>query len=1242
MAPQIVANATAITPMSPTNEHPETSAHKSRIQSIIEGLGIDSIQAMINALNRTPYTQQQIETDIELVTADERELPICHMKNDNRPYIRVKVNDVQCHPLLDCGAMVGVYSYEKEEELNKFHTTIEPCNITITTVNQPNHEVKGLMWLLYEMGGCSVVIPTIVMKSHKSYFIVGMDFWQAFDIKLQWGNSRKAVSPCNPEMSSQLQVTEKREEVDVGMIQAAVNRTGGIGMVSAASRSSSTVLNKIVHSVPKYRGSDHTRLLQRKLTSPIHPVTTNYEYGTIEMAPKPAISRHENLSTPDATSKVDTFQCDATATTSDLIRQMLKAMPRNYNNKEIHEIAIQQPEIRTATGADDSYQDVKREKHTCVTEPHKLTEEQQAELNEVMAEFPYTPETGPLNVTPIYKQTINTGNAAPEIRRQYPMSPYIQTEVEKEIQNLIERDIIEEIDFSPWRWPVLWVRKKSGGGRICLDARGLNKVTIRDAYPTLRVDTILQNLPQAKFISALDMTQAFHQLEIVEADRNKTAFSVGHRLYRYKRATMGFTNSPADLAKVLDKVFGDLMPHVYHYVDDFVIVSATFAEHLILLREVAKRLRKAKLTISKKKSLFCHKKITFLGYVLTDAGLEPNPERLAPIMNYKRPSNVKELRRLVGLIGWYRRFIPYAAEILAPLSDLAKGESKQKIVWSEEAEQAFEKIKHALTQAPILVSPDYSLPYKIYTDASLVAGAAVLTQEQGGIEKVIAYHSAKFTRTQQNYSATERECLAVLTGVEKFRPFIDGVEFTVVTDHASLKWLQNLKEPHGKLARWAVRLQAFNIKFEHRPGRQMVVPDALSRSVDLIEIEKETKTTDIWYNQMYSLAKSGKAQRYKIENERLYHLGSMDSRTGSRRWALCVPKENTEEAMREQHDQAHFGYWKSLRLAQRLYYWPNMHKSMYEYVQRCTDCKLVKQSNENTRVPTGKYVNPQKVGRILSIDLIGPLPASKVHKHIWIIMVMDAFSKYTFAKACTRANANTISEFLEKEVFYRFETPEIIVSDNGTQFTSDLFKKFVTAHKIKHVFVPNYHPQANQVEATNKCVKTLLRTELLRRADHSDWSSYLAKAIMNLNTTPRMPTGQSPHFIVFGKEKTQSGDEHRVIHDPNEKTVSEEEAIENRDMIYDQVAEQQRAMFEKNRRHYDLRARERTFQTGDTVYIKNNIQSSAADAISKKLAPVKKLAYIKEKVGNSSHMYRLIDGQRKDLGVYHASQIFTQ
>lgn len=162
------------------------------------------------------------------------------------------------------------------------------------------------------------------------------------------------------------------------------------------------------------------------------------------------------------------------------------------------------------------------------------------------------------------------------------------------------------------------------------------------------------------------------------------------------------------------------------------------------------------------------------------------------------------------------------------------------------------------------------------------------------------------------------------------------------------------------------------------------------------------------------MASTGKAKKYKISDGRLYHLGIFDVRTGERRWTLCVPNEKINEAMGEQHDSTNFGYWKTLKSAQRLYYWPNMHQSIYEHVKNCEACKLIKPSNENTRVHAGGYMNPKSVGRVLSVDLVGPLPASKIHKHIWIIVAIDVFSRYAFAKACTRATANVITEFLKK------------------------------------------------------------------------------------------------------------------------------------------------------------------------------------------------------------------------------------
>lgn len=236
----------------------------------------------------------------------------------------------------------------------------------------------------------------------------------------------------------------------------------------------------------------------------------------------------------------------------------------------------------------------------------------------------------------------------------------------------------------------------------------------------------------------------------------------------------------------------------------------------------------------------------------------------------------------------------------------------------------------------------------------------------------------------------------------------------------------------------------------------------------------------------------------------------------------------------------------------------------------------------------------------------------------------------------------------------RIETsPEIIVSDNGTQFTSNLFRQFLQEHKIRHMLVPAYHPQANQVEATNKNVKTLLRMELLRRLDHRDWSSYLQKVIMNLNTVPRMPTGQSPHFLVFGREKNQSGLEHRLVDDANRTELTVEQETERREIIYENVAEQQRAAFEQNSKRYNLRAKPRTFNDGDAVFIRNNLQSSAGDSVTKKLAEVKKMVYVvttteestyyvQKKVEGSSDIYTLVDGQGKLVGDYHANQIYTK
>lgn len=1219
--------------------------------------------------------------------------PFFELPNDERPYMAPLLNGVEKTALIDTGSMACVIGYSDISQLGQFKTPIEPTEVVVTTLHQQKRPATGQMEIQYTVDNLTVSLITIIVPARRFQVIAGIPFCKAFGIKLiidtdylkQKGSVVHEIASVSAYETDGFEVPKSTEiTTQIWLVKPTIRN------IIVAESISNTKCNKSDHenNDPSEAKPDSTvasthmagpdsvspvksekgRLTPDQLTTAAPAKVNAFLTGLVstESEDLAADTRRRTVSgnaiqppnhqaeavdegedTSPESDGEDEYDpvAELMALVLDNIKQSIKRRPGKARRERLREEkrlareqqAIEVMEIRTAMGPDDTEEDITPEKTKIATQPHELSKEQQARLDEVLNLFPYTPKTGPLNKTPSYIQHIPTGDAQPEMRKQYPLSPYVLEEVKKEIETLRERDIIEPIKTSPWRWPVLWVKKKTGGGRICLDARGLNKLTVPDAYPTLNVDSILRSLRnKAKFITCIDMTQAFHQIEIAPEDRQKVSFAVGNQFYCYKRAVMGCRNSPADLSKLLDGIFHDMQPSVYHYVDDFVIMSETFEEHIETLREVARRLREHNLTISQEKSSFCYKQLAFLGYLLTADGLTVNPEKIRAILDYKRPETVKEVRRLVGLINWYRRFLPNAAEVLAPLTDLIKTYTRGKVKWTPEAEKAFETAKDLLTQEPILATADFSLPFKVYTDASLVAGAAILTQLQDGAERVIAYHSVKFSPTQQNYSATERECLAVLSAVEKFRPWIDGVKFTVVTDHASLKWLQNLKEPHGKLARWAVRLQAFDIEFEHRPGKLMDAPDALSRAVLMIDIKADIETKDAWFKRTRAMAKDGRLDRYKFENGYLYRRGKYDTHAGDRLWTICVPEELVPKVLAEKHDEAtHMGYWKTLRAIQGTYYWPNMHREIYHHVTHCDLCRQIKPSNENHRAETGEYRDPEKVGRMLSVDIIGPLPAAKHSKHAYAVVAVDCFSRYVFAKSFVNATADKIIPFLEEEVLFKFDVPEVVITDNGKQFKSKAFGDFVAKYKIRHSTTPLYHAQANMVEATNKKVKTGLKAVILQaKEEQIEWAKHLPRIVMTINTTATTSTSHSPYYIVFGREKSCTGDEHPIIGDANPPIDADPERL---GLISDEAAESSKHAFEENKTRYNLRATVRKFHVGDQVYYTAKDLSSKANRFSSKLAPGKKKAIINKALGENTYELRAADGTI--IGKYHANMI---
>ncbi|XP_058827433.1 uncharacterized protein LOC131687369 [Topomyia yanbarensis] len=432
--------------------------------------------------------------------------------------------------------------------------------------------------------------------------------------------------------------------------------------------------------------------------------------------------------------------------------------------------------------------------------------------------------------------------------RQFPyvMSPKTQDLVAVELQRLLDLGIIER-SSSDWSLNCVPVIKPNKV-RLCLDARKINERTVRDAYPLPHPGRILGQLPNARYLSTIDLSEAFLQVPLDKESRKYTAFSVqGKGLFQYTRMPFGLVNSPATLARLMDKVLGHgiLEPYVFVYLDDIVVVTETFAHHQQLLTEIARRLKDANLSINLEKSKFGVTEIPFLGYLLRTDGLRANPDKIRPIVEYERPNTITKLRRFLGMANYYRRFIPDFSGVTAALSDLLQSKSKT-IRWSEAAEKAFCQIKERLISSPVLKSPDFSRQFTIQTDASDVAVAGVLIQEQDGTEHVISYFSHKLTTPQKNYHAAEKEALAAILSIDAFRGYIEGYHFTLITDSSALTHILSTKWKVGsRCSRWALNLQQFDMTVRHRKGKENIVPDALSRSI-------ATVVDSTWYSSMLS------------------------------------------------------------------------------------------------------------------------------------------------------------------------------------------------------------------------------------------------------------------------------------------------------------------------------------------------------------------------------------------------------
>ncbi|KAI3377106.1 hypothetical protein L3Q82_000303 [Scortum barcoo] len=431
--------------------------------------------------------------------------------------------------------------------------------------------------------------------------------------------------------------------------------------------------------------------------------------------------------------------------------------------------------------------------------------------------------------TNLVEHDIRLKDCTPIRQRMYRIPQKLVPVLEEEVTVMLELGVIEP-STSEWSNPIVLVIKKDGSIRFCIDFRKVNAQSEFDAYPLPRLDDLIERVGQARFITTLDLCKGYWQVPLSDAARPLTAFRTPQGLWQFTKMPFGLHGAPATFQRLMNKVLAGMHTFAAAYLDDIVIYSNSWQEHLSHVAKVLREIKKAGLTINPRKCAVAKQETQYLGYVLGGGVIKPVQDKVEAIRARERPTTRKQVKSFLGLVGWYRRFIPGFSARAAPLTDLTST-TKTKVMWGEEQEKAFQDLKQALCQEPVLQSPNFDLPFTVQTDASNRGIGGVLLQGEGEEKKPVAYISRKLFSRETRYSAVELECLAIKWAIDTFKYYLLGREFNLETDHKALQWLERMKDTNSRITRWFLSLQPYRFSIHYRPGKQNTVADFLSRNV---------------------------------------------------------------------------------------------------------------------------------------------------------------------------------------------------------------------------------------------------------------------------------------------------------------------------------------------------------------------------------------------------------------------------
>lgn len=702
-------------------------------------------------------------------------------------------------------------------------------------------------------------------------------------------------------------------------------------------------------------------------------------------------------------------------------------------------------------------------------------------------------------------------NGPPVFSRPRRLDPAKLRDAKADVDRMLQAGIARP-SSSPFASPLHMVKKADGSWRLCGDFRRLNAQTVPDRYPLPHTEDFVNDLGGAVVFSKLDLVKGFFHIPVAEEDVHKTAITTPFGLFEFVRMPFGLCNAPQSFQRFMNKVlFG--LDGVFVYVDDILLATSDLPSHVALLRQVCSRLVHYGLAVNVAKCVFAVPELTFLGHRINCHGIRPLPERTSSIAAFPAPRDRTGLQRFLGFVNYYRRFLPGAAQVLAPLHSLLQ---LKKFEWSPQAQTAFEAAKNLLHDAVSLSFYNPSAPLALTTDASDVAVAAVLEQLVDDHWQPLGFHSHKLSSAESNYDTFDRELLAIKLAIDKFHFLLEGRTFSVYTDHKPLTTaLTSATVRSPRRSRHLSFISEYTSDIRHVSGKDNAPADALSRVAAVSSLVHEPSLLDL------ALAQAGDSSLDLLRSSTgliLVHRpvpGSdapllVDVSTGVDR--PVVPLSLQRRVFDANHSLGHPGSRATRHRILSRFVWKSASSTINQWVRACHPCQVSK-IHRHVKAPLLPFPTPSGRFQVVHVDIVGPFPEKKGFRYL--LTCVDRFTRFPVAVPMPDMTAQScLTAFLSGWVSF-FGAPLEVITDRGRQFISALWRSSMIELGIMAKTTTAYHPQANgMVERVHRQLKSCLKARI---PPTGCWVSELPLILLAIRTSFKADLGASPHDLVFGE-----------------------------------------------------------------------------------------------------------------------------